>query len=534
MTTVQWLTPPPLWDEPAIRSDRARLRRPALLRFATDDFIESLQATLAQTPTRLKEFIARYETWRAPAAGLTAEQSGGPLTLYQPLHGRFYLLGAALTCRVPGFPDHGVKPDQDERVGFVLRRLPAAGDTAATEYAWIDDPQGWIPAASDRLIEGEQVLPLFPLAFGTNGGRRRLFAGVIPTGHRETYTAGRSRAAPALAGVAAPTTDPDPRRVEFQRAVVDPWAAMLDWYDRTLAGAPKAADLSSIEQSDALLLLDFASFLEQQIPPAWSAITASVRPAPGPLRDLYDALGVALTNAHTGTLMTLRAALIACHVKQQELEDASFAGAQPPTLPAGVPWVHLYEPGVRVLMEPKTARPIVGLIAAALPSQPATPLAARAPAMAPSAPGTAAQFIARCVYERPRCPPPSALLSEASEPFRLASVFDPNAPARPVQVALPLDTTPAALRKYDKNVAFLISDELAKQLNRVKGIKQLMDGDVDDAGIGLGMICSLSIPIITLCAFFVLMIFIMLLNIVFWWMPFFKICFPVPVLKGKD
>jgi hypothetical protein len=27
----------------------------------------------------------------------------------------------------------------------------------------------------------------------------------------------------------------------------------------------------------------------------------------------------------------------------------------------------------------------------------------------------------------------------------------------------------------------------------------------------------------------VLFIFIILLNIVFWWLPFFKICFPIPI-----
>jgi hypothetical protein len=50
-----------------------------------------------------------------------------------------------------------------------------------------------------------------------------------------------------------------------------------------------------------------------------------------------------------------------------------------------------------------------------------------------------------------------------------------------------------------------------------------------DPGWTLGMICSFSIPIITLCAFIVLMIFIQLLNIVFWWLPFLKICLPIPV-----
>ena len=50
--------------------------------------------------------------------------------------------------------------------------------------------------------------------------------------------------------------------------------------------------------------------------------------------------------------------------------------------------------------------------------------------------------------------------------------------------------------------------------------------------LDLGLICSFSIPIITICALIVLMIFVILLNIVFWWLPFFRICFPVP-LKGE-
>jgi hypothetical protein len=61
-----------------------------------------------------------------------------------------------------------------------------------------------------------------------------------------------------------------------------------------------------------------------------------------------------------------------------------------------------------------------------------------------------------------------------------------------------------------------------------------MDGELESSpSFELGFICSLSIPIITLCAFILLMIFVQLLNIVFWWLPFFKICFPIPTLKAK-
>ena len=82
-------------------------------------------------------------------------------------------------------------------------------------------------------------------------------------------------------------------------------------------------------------------------------------------------------------------------------------------------------------------------------------------------------------------------------------------------------------------LAFAISDELKRQMGRIKGLKELQDNDLDNPNLGIGMICSFSIPIITLVAFILLMIFVQLLNIVFWWLPFFKICFPVPTLKSK-
>jgi hypothetical protein len=51
--------------------------------------------------------------------------------------------------------------------------------------------------------------------------------------------------------------------------------------------------------------------------------------------------------------------------------------------------------------------------------------------------------------------------------------------------------------------------------------------------VDLGLVCSFSIPIITICALIVLMIAISLLNIVFWWMPFLRICFPLQLKAGQ-
>jgi hypothetical protein len=48
------------------------------------------------------------------------------------------------------------------------------------------------------------------------------------------------------------------------------------------------------------------------------------------------------------------------------------------------------------------------------------------------------------------------------------------------------------------------------------------------------MICSLSIPIITICALLLLMIIVSLLNIIFSWLPYFLICFPLPGISSKN
>jgi hypothetical protein len=108
--------------------------------------------------------------------------------------------------------------------------------------------------------------------------------------------------------------------------------------------------------------------------------------------------------------------------------------------------------------------------------------------------------------------------------------FDPDAPARPIRIPAPVDTSIEGLRKFPKNVSVLISNQLRQQMQRVDGIKlqQLDDGDVGpELPLDLGMICQLSIPIITICALILLMIIVSLLNIVFWWLPFFKICRPL-------
>jgi hypothetical protein len=162
-------------------------------------------------------------------------------------------------------------------------------------------------------------------------------------------------------------------------------------------------------------------------------------------------------------------------------------------------------------------------------------------------------FVVRFVHLNEDCGPlHPPTLSEPSERFRMASFFDPDAPARPIRISLPMDTSAAGLRKHAKGTAFVLSNMLCGQVQRAKGlgfvdlVRQVLpwplhkDIDLGDGGgcktsggVDIGMICSISIPIITLCALLLLMIIVSLLDFIFRWLPWFIMCFPVPGLKGK-
>ena len=70
--------------------------------------------------------------------------------------------------------------------------------------------------------------------------------------------------------------------------------------------------------------------------------------------------------------------------------------------------------------------------------EPAVPIAAIPPVN-----GLEGWFVIRCVYERPACEPlHGEVMSDPTEPFQMAGFFDPDAPARPIRIGLPIDTTP--------------------------------------------------------------------------------------------
>ena len=621
------------------------MRRPAILRFATDSFMEELIAMLATDPSRISELEARYENWREPlgakasavAAPVStrerllarirvagnrrlARATGGTfpsttattnrtLKLYQPAHQRYYLVASCLVCQMPGLPDRALNPARQERASFVMRRLRQVttnGVTTAHEYALIPGPNGgWqdVGSAADTLQPGEEQLPLFAMNFDDDTDyHRRLLAGLVPVGRREAYLgAGTATTTPAAAPAVNPSgeaLDPgappppvDPRTALFVGQVSEPWKALVARArkDKEALAESSGHDTTAmvkearegLQVSSWYVLLDFAGFLQRYLPNVLATLAGAGTPATAPEQELVAALTGATVSAALRTSLlsgigraadipsSLGAALIAVSQVAASLERAT--GPYDRNAPAAdwpsflfpladpveegpLPRVDAPAPSVHSERLRKISK-LAALVTAALPATteaptPPTPLAAQ-PVMAP---GERGLFVMRCVYERPDCGPfDPTVVSDPTEPFELAGFFDPDAPARPIRIALPVDTTPAGLRKFDRNTAFMMSDVLCGQIARAKGLgfidlvrsvlpfpfhKDLSVPDSGpcktDDGMQLGMICSISIPIITICALILLMIIVSLLDIIFRWLPFFVFCFPLPGFKAKE
>jgi len=135
-------------------------------------------------------------------------------------------------------------------------------------------------------------------------------------------------------------------------------------------------------------------------------------------------------------------------------------------------------------------------------------------------------YVIRAVLTHYPCQP---VLSAPSHPFVLARATDGDAPARKIRIQLP---DVSNLRQFQRGVALEMPPSLQRLTNRLN--PGMLKGDPmdPDGGLQLGMICAFSIQIIFVLAIVVMFIFLLLLNIVFWWVAFFKICFPIPVKRS--
>jgi hypothetical protein len=548
---------------------------------------------------------------RPPSDAQAASGPPPPLKLYQPAHQRYYLVTSCLVCRTPGLPDRKVDTAHQQRVGFLMRRT-FKGEPGV-EYAWVKSANrgfAWIPLTkekNDTLVEGEDVLPMFAVNFTSDDLRaRRLFAGLIPAGKREAYLAGPKGSPnnPAPGG-----SDKTARKILFRTEVAEPWKALVTLAAKVGKDNPfaPASDKDEgeknatrrqnfknareqIQTASWFILHDLLRYLKTYLPNVYHNVvqTPNAPTLTGNEPQLFDFLGTLSLGSDLKTALGLPATAFSMRDALKAMKPIADAGtldkitvsydrAAPnspwptsllfpladPQYPAQAP-IPTSAPSSTEATEigagpefvsdlnpdPANVDVLTAKIILALDPNSTTPAPAIPPTAIAPADSLAGTFVIRCLYERPTCGPlHKDIVSPPSEEFLLAGFFDPDAPARPIRIGLPIDTTPAGLRKFDKNTAFVMSDILCGQIKRMKGITfgDLVmsilpwpfhrDISAPDKGPcqppGMGTICSLSIPIITLCALILLMIIVSLLDFIFRWMPFLIVCFPLPKLLAK-
>jgi hypothetical protein len=378
-----------------------------------------------------------------------------------------------------------------------------------TEEAWVPAGSGegaWHPVSGAAPLDAEERIPLFPVpTAGTPP--RRVWAGLVPTASRETYTPGAPAEGEERKDTRLAELDSGPGEALKAVPVVKP-------EDDASGVRRKAANTAALQA-----VFELANFLDDNVR------SVADRGANG-LMNSVTSVGRA-----AGLVQALTAARLAGPIDFAWDRRAALLGAIG-NWPAFDPATF----GLKVPMSADEWRAVSEKLPAALPKAEAGAVSRRGAEPVPKFdlafdPRRARRYVIRCVYTRDGCPP---VASAASAPFAIAPVHDPDAPARTIRIPMPIDLGLGALRRMKKNVGFVLSKDLNARVQSLAGkkLKDIDEGNVSAGGSADEEVCSFALPIITLCAMIVLYIFLALLNIVFFWMPLVKICLPIP--KGKS
>lgn len=524
-----WLKPSRLWQahwQDFRQPEASACFQPQLLKFESDDFMEEFfKATAAPKADDFKKAILPV-----------ASESEPPLKLFQPAHGCFYLVCASLCCRQAGFPDRLISTPDGENVFFVLRKF-----INGAEYGWVMDDTRKVDGAElrdetrkrwqwqplngqgQKILEKEERLPLLKTQ---SGDQRCLWFGYLPIASRETYTV------PPTVFADTPDAVKDIRLEDLKARFITPLV-------KTIISKPPLpkeelpSPLSTIDSTDHIqarnlsvyILLDLWEFFELY------------------LRDVTEALSGKATASFSGDQAQAKVKLLELLQKETLNGDLKLAAA---LRQVAEKHDELNQLGDRdMLLEFNKAynlatvpniddpegftKRLLGAVEKALPTQlPPVEL----PKFTAAQPDKKTYYAVRCVYERPQCELVPYTISQPSAPFQLAPYFDSDAPGRPIRIPLPTDVSIAGLRKFNKNVTFLISESLQRKISRLTGKEKDLLKDSPslnpEQGGGLAFICSFSIQIIFIVAFMLLLVFVIVFNLVFWWIAFFRICLPVP------
>jgi hypothetical protein len=492
---------------------------PTILRLDRADFVPHLLAELQSTQGR----------HRLESAVQDRADPMVPVKLEQPVHRAFNLALTEALCLIPGEPR--LDPAKIVSAGLVVRREGAAGlegwlkqdgraigwralpgGVADADSAYDPDPErrrarrlganakllrrlDSLPGDADRLAEDTAPLFATPPEVARATGRTLLY-GFLPVSSNER-------------------AEDEPAPPPFTRSDVAGRVPVLLRSDRAAADLPPAGDGITVSQAqvrpEALpesggvrTLVDALNYLAQEA----GAFTGESYVAP-----LRAVLREVPLDGAADNLFDLLASAYAILIERRE-EAGTTEVAMPDAWPA--------------LSADRFAR-LVDAVQAAM--------AARWQRLAPAAARfdlADARYQVRCfirVEPGDGCPP-RIVWSPPSPAFTIKPWYE-SGDAPPIQIELP-PLTPERMRDLKPNVAFKVPPEIQQFMDKLN-LQNLLDGEAKKrVGVKFGMICGFSIPLITICAFIVLQIFLVLLHIVFFWLPFIRICIPFPVITSES
>ncbi|MDF2235422.1 hypothetical protein P2H44_22940 [Albimonas sp. CAU 1670] len=486
---------------------------------AEADFLPALMADLMADDWR-----ARIEARRATRRG----RRDGLMELSQPLHRRFHLVLLEAVCREPGFPR--VDPAKLVGLGLVIRRESRDGPRA-----WMRENgmgRGWLAVGAAAELDPD---PASEAAVQPEGAPRAARA-------LERLLAERRGTARRLSEDVAPLFVAPPEVCAARRRTIL-YGLVPVTSAETTAAPPPLEDLPAAE--DRGLTNHFSVYLKkrsarslpragQALDPEWAPLELSA--ATGDDRKLYRLavllrqLGSELGAFGPGEdAARLRAKLdelrLPVRIDRFGHVLASMGAADWCAQAAGI--LVGAEPNASGLTMPYRWPEVSQEMEDELLALARACLTARFAEIAPERPkfdDDDAQYRVRAFCRlsgHDHCPP-RLIWSPVSEPFRIRPWWDSDAP--PTRVSLP---DIAQARQVKPGVAFAMPPALANLLQ--SDMKKLKDGEKSGGGsMEIGWLCCFSIPIITICAFIVLNIFLSLFNIIFQWLLWIRICLPFP------
>ena len=502
--------------------------RPLILQRSETDFI----------PATLEDL--RTSAGRSQLGALLAQarDDAGRLKLFQPIQRQFHVALIESWCDTPGNPR--IDPARVDEAGMVLRRVGADGQPEGwmksrgrvrgwtsvarvgggdadpgsaqrlrlglTGVAGIDRQLTAIATANDDSLLSESVTSLYlaPPDVCADAGKT-LFYGVVPTVSSEL-----SEAAPAFD---SPGVDFGPQSANFQNHLVQ--ALRGQAMDLPSPGGTASAGwLAQADKTDADPTVARFVLLLRQLASEFNAFDGGA--AVAPLRQALQAIDLPLVLRGGQT----QPDTVAADVFLAQAADVVLGtdpGAAAPEMPAS--WPALSSAGAAALAN------------ALHDAMQARFVAVKGKQGRFDEPSARYQLRAFVRLKPDGACPARVVWTDYTDPFTIAAWYE-GAGAPPVQILLPDPSDRKLLKALKPNVSFVVPPSLQSLLGG--SATDQLKGTLSNSPLGLTWICSFNIPIITICAFLVLNIFLSLFNIVFGWLFFMKICLPFPKIPPKS